>query len=108
MLAERKDVQAKPVSEAGVMDGVSDAFWRGLAGLNVAERNDPELHRRSGGDQAAADDELARRAEDSEGAPGHAELAVVNECGRLDLELAVDLAHRRRDVERHLPTGGVQ
>src|SRR3954469_1878643 len=49
---------------------------------------------RSGGGQAAADDQLARRAQDPEWAPGHAELAVVDECGCLDLELAVDLAHR--------------
>src|SRR3954454_10146569 len=63
---------------------------------------------RSGGGQAAADDQLARRAQDPEWAPGHAELAVVDECGCLDLELAVDLAHCCLDVERHLPAGRVQ
>src|SRR3954464_11613677 len=63
---------------------------------------------RSGGGQAAADDQLARRAQDPERAPGHAELAVVDECGCLDLELAIDLAHRCVDVERHLLAGSVQ
>src|SRR5215210_6313053 len=64
----------------------------------------PMLH----ADEAAADDELARCAQDAERAPGHAELAMVGEGAGVDLELAVDLAHGGVDVERDGPARGVQ
>src|SRR4051795_3644654 len=58
--------------------------------------------------EAAADDELAGGAQDPERAPGHGEVAVVGFGGALDLQLAVDLAHGRGELERDLPAGGVQ
>src|ERR1700761_9427294 len=58
--------------------------------------------------EAAADDQLAGGSEDSERAPGHAQLAVVSVADGLDLQLAVDLAQGRVELERDLPTGGVQ
>src|SRR3954452_17304944 len=59
-------------------------------------------------DEAAADDEVAGGAQDSERAPGHAQLAVVGGGGGLDLQLAVDLAHGRVELQRDLPAGGVK
>src|SRR3954466_12771980 len=58
--------------------------------------------------EAAADDELAGGAQDPERAPAHAQLAVVG-CGDgLDLQLTVDLAHGRVELQRDLPAGGVK
>src|SRR5215217_5949876 len=58
--------------------------------------------------EAAADDEVAGGAQDSEGAPGHAQLAVVGLGDGLDLQFAVDLAHGRAERQRDLPAGGVK
>src|SRR4051812_18647193 len=58
--------------------------------------------------EAAADDELAGGAQDSERAPGHAQLAVVGFGGGLDLQLAVDLAHGRVERQRDAPAGGLK
>jgi hypothetical protein len=58
--------------------------------------------------EAAADDELAGGAQDPERAPGHGQVAVVGLGDALDLQLAVDLAHGRLELERDLPAGGVQ
>src|SRR5215217_3412775 len=58
--------------------------------------------------EAAADDELAGGAQDSERAPGHGQVTVVGLGDALDLQLAVDLAHGRVELERDLPAGGVQ
>src|SRR3954454_18258583 len=58
--------------------------------------------------EAAADDELAGGAQDPEGAPGHAQLAVVGLGDGLDLQLAVDLAHGRVEHHRDLAAGGVK
>src|SRR3954465_12506235 len=59
-------------------------------------------------DEAAADDELAGGAQDSERAPGHAQLAVVGLGEGLDLQLAVDLAHGRVELQRDAPAGGLK
>src|SRR3954447_16628168 len=58
--------------------------------------------------EAAADDELAGGAQDSERAPGHAQLAVVGFGDGLDVQLAVDLTHGRVELQRDLPAGGVK
>src|SRR3954447_9204318 len=58
--------------------------------------------------EAAADDELAGGAQDSERAPGHAQLAVVGFGDGLDLQLAVDLAHGRVERQRDAAAGGVK
>src|SRR4051812_19952348 len=58
--------------------------------------------------EAAADDERARGAQDPERAPGHAQLAVVGFGDGLDLQLAVDLAHGRVELQRDLAAGGVE
>jgi hypothetical protein len=42
-------------------------------------------------DEASADDQLARGAQDAHRAPGHAQLTVIGEGGGLDLELAPDI-----------------
>src|SRR4051794_26040300 len=58
--------------------------------------------------EAAADDELAGGAQDPERAPGHVQLAVVGLGDGLDLQLAVDLAHGRVELQRDLTAGGVK
>src|SRR5690348_8395331 len=52
------------------------------------------------GDKVSLDRELAARTDDPQRAPGHAELAVRNDRGRLDLELAIDLPDVRVDINR--------
>src|SRR3954471_9582984 len=61
-----------------------------------------------GAHEAAADDELAGGAQDPERAPGHAQLAVVGFGDGVDLQLAVDLAHGRVELQRDLVAGGVK
>src|SRR5215207_833480 len=58
--------------------------------------------------EAAADDELAGGAQDPERAPGHGQVAVVDLGDALDLQLAVDLAHGRVELDRDLTAGGMQ
>src|SRR4051794_33696949 len=58
--------------------------------------------------EAAADDELAGGAQDSERAPGHAQLAVVGFGDGLDLQLVVELAHGRVQRQRDAPAGGLK
>src|SRR4051794_7194474 len=58
--------------------------------------------------EAAADDELAGGAQDSERAPGHAQLAVVGFGDGLDLQLAVELAHGCAELQRDAPASGLK
>jgi len=50
--------------------------------------------------QASLDEQLGARPDHSQWAIGHSELAVWSGPGRLDLELAADLADVRLELER--------
>src|SRR5512132_4598203 len=58
--------------------------------------------------ELAADDQLARRADCAERAPGHAELAVVRVCDRRHLEPIVNVAEGRVYLQGDRFSSGVQ
>src|SRR5215207_2696228 len=49
-----------------------------------------------------------RRTQHPEWAPGHPEEPMVDERGHLDLEFAIELAHRRLERKRHGPPRPLQ
>ena len=58
--------------------------------------------------EVAADDELAGGAQDAEGAPGHVELAVVDQRTALDLVTVARWRDRRVCLDQHLLAGGLE
>src|SRR5215218_5273056 len=90
---------------AEVGTGRSSRRPGGVSGLSMVTAR---MAVSSGPDEAAADDQLAGSTQDPERAPHHAQLAMVGLGDGFDLQLTVDRAHGRVELQRDLPAGRVK